>query len=1353
MEKVKVKCHKCEHIIEVTSKKRPLKVKCPECKAVGILREPLPKPEPKPEPKKEIRKEEAKPKLEKEVKEAEPPLAPSKPTPVSIRSKLKNFLKQRIIKPIVILLVVAIILTSVQLASLIPTGETRIVPNDFGIPQELELAKQEFESSSGLVKERAENLVNELDWGYEKKSPKEISYNVGRISKPKPEWSRIFEDIENANITPETTYKPWTHTTTADFRNNCSFSENVDIANDMIRLHTLAAQGVFISTPLDSGTDNAVLKNVVWHPTTQPHLSEIVIIVGVSYNLTLGIWVPVWSSRDVIPEAVKQLFPDFEEIVKEVVSGRYFMYAVVFLGGVDDKPLLEDITINVATATIDRRYYVFTYYNDILQVDRDGVAGGAIPQLGFTLHENNSIDVDGDGDDDFVVSLVLTGIVNEPFRDWWEPPTHLIGGLNINIYRARELDNLTIYFVKPVSYENKTYIWIIGFYFYSLPGTFSFTAISENITLEAVAFAMGGQTIINVTPPYQITWNMDIQISELSIFIGYAQFQPVKALNSFEARFSPGIKYGNIYYEEVAERTALTWSGSEETNISACYKDENLYGEFELSNLPSNLNLSIINLSAEIGRPFSVLEYNASGTVSKFSSIYYDFSAGQIAKLELLNLPIKLVLRGTFTIPPKEELNPDASDTFIGRALNYVIARISAAMNRVRKALRSISETFYAPDNVFHLQSPIAKLEFAFLKGSVENNTVNAEQLLLSGNYIGSLNTSIQAGLTNVTELKLSLGRNITLLLKRSAGDEAFKAICIYKGIEILVDISKLPSELAIEGSVKGLSYIFKEPVELAIIAKTQNYNLEGYVKNAQEGNFTRENQNVSFEFGSEVELHCALSKGHFYKMTDNYLFVNTFESAIALRLEKLKFLRAGEIFELELFKEYPLKVLLNANYAGGKILVKNLATKINISLARPLVAIPELEELNFSKLEVLSSFANALEQATHTFGKLFEELILSESLTFSYTSAQAPIIIANLSADENTLPWTHGIALSATKSSLHSKMYLELPQNGTFSLNRSNGLELRYLFENWVSSFNWLTASLERDNTKLFAHLLNITELKNGSGVIKIVEEEVVKDGVEVTLTETLEQLNLSIEILIANVPQNLSLTFTRRPNLTMVWEASSSTPAIYLNIAGGKGTRKSYFLAHKLPEKFEFKILPSPKLVGETFAIHKALPEFNISASEKFDFQLKLAGELVGREGEYKLYVEGLKYYSVRSESDTVLMTGDVDKLLFEAGNATVGLARVEKLELLAVELTSVRFAVHSLFGKMPVLELSCNVKELQINLKILVSTPVGKLDKLALTNFGGFSLSTRRNSIRITDTATHYIFIAPILSLLLF
>ncbi|MEW6070417.1 MAG: hypothetical protein AB1485_07355, partial [Candidatus Thermoplasmatota archaeon] len=76
MNKIKVKCHKCSYafkvICETLDKRKSLKVKCPKCKAIGILSAPLPKSqELKPEPKKRIEKVEAKPeaRIKKEIEE------------------------------------------------------------------------------------------------------------------------------------------------------------------------------------------------------------------------------------------------------------------------------------------------------------------------------------------------------------------------------------------------------------------------------------------------------------------------------------------------------------------------------------------------------------------------------------------------------------------------------------------------------------------------------------------------------------------------------------------------------------------------------------------------------------------------------------------------------------------------------------------------------------------------------------------------------------------------------------------------------------------------------------------------------------------------------------------------------------------------------------------------------------------------------------------------------------------------------------------------------------------------------------------------------------------------------------
>ncbi|MEW6070602.1 MAG: hypothetical protein AB1485_08295, partial [Candidatus Thermoplasmatota archaeon] len=331
--------------------------------------------------------------------------------------------------------------------------------------------------------------------------------------------------------------------------------------------------------------------------------------------------------------------------------------------------------------------------------------------------------------------------------------------------------------------------------------------------------------------------------------------------------------------------------------------------------------------------------------------------------------------------------------------------------------------------------------------------------------------------------------------------------------------------------------------------------------------------------------------------------------------------------------------------------------------------------------------------------------------------------------------------------SALEGKMYLELPKNADFVFETKNGLELKYQLESWSTSFNWLTISLETESKKLFAHLQNITKAR--TGVIKIIEEK----PPDVTPPEPPEPLNLSTELFLAEVPQDFNLTFTRKPNLSIVWNASSSIPSIYLNVIRGEGgdAHRSCFVVRSLPTNFELILAEAPKTITKTLAIHEALPELNISAVDKFDFQLRVAGEMIGRKGDYLLYTEGLKHLSIRSEGNAAFIIGELDKLLFQMTNATVGETIVEKLELLAVKLNSVKLAMHSLFGKLPILELTCNVRELQLNFNAPVNTPFGKKSAIALTNFSLFSLNTRKNSVRITDAGTHYIWIAPSLSLL--
>ncbi|MBU4256485.1 MAG: hypothetical protein KKB04_04425, partial [Candidatus Thermoplasmatota archaeon] len=861
----------------------------------------------------------------------------------------------------------------------------------------------------------------------------------------------------------------------------------------------------------------------------------------------------------------------------------------------------------------------------------------------MTIPEYNPIDVDPaswDGDD-IVVSVRLKGRLsdNETIFTLLQPPTYLIGGLEIEIYKINnKTAPLTIYFVKPVSYDNKTYIWIIGFYFSSMPEHFYFNAISENIVLEAAAFAMGGETPVSVQPPYEITWSMSSQIHEFAFSVGYAKFGPVNASHHFEAKFSPGICSGYLYYEEIAEKISLNWRGSDETDVSAFYREENLYIEFEIDNLPSSVDLLI-----ESGEPLSTLNYEASSVLSAFSYTSYDFVSGSITHVSISNIPLRINIIGTFKIPPKEEPNPDPSDSFIGRVLNYVIANIGATMNRIRKALTSITEIVSTPDNLFHLISDgtISKIEFWSLKGEVENNVIHCERLNLSGNYVGMLNSSIQAGLKNVTELNLSFGRNITLMLKSSGGED-FKALGLIHDMKGLISISEMPDTVSIKGTPEEINYSFSESAELNILAKTQNYNMDATIKNITSGVFTKKDQNISLEFDPPVELECAVGKGRLYKMTNNYFFTNTSEKTASLRIGNLKSLHLGEQTGLILSEEYPMKIMLETNVTSGKILVKNIPRSFNASLPMPLITLPEMENMH-PTMDLFSSFATSLEQATLNLDKTVREGFINGTLAFSYESDLSPVLVVNLSTGENTLPWQHGITLKKSNLTLDMKIYLKLPKKATFGFDRRNGLELRYQFENWNPTFNWVSADLEIGNKNLFA-LLNLSGLENGEGIIKVVEEEQVPPPGNVT-PPTTGELNLSIELFLTSIPQELNLTIKRGSNLSLSWNASSSIyKGIYLNmIREDKGNLyPSHFITRNTPRKADFTITSASK------ATLFQVPEINVNASDKLDFNLKLDAGLVGGRGDFLLYAEGLECFSLKAHDNTVTINSMVDKLL---------------------------------------------------------------------------------------------------------
>jgi hypothetical protein len=610
------------------------------------------------------------------------------------------------------------------------------------------------------------------------------------------------------------------------------------------------------------------------------------------------------------------------------------------------------------------------------------------------------------------------------------------------------------------------------------------------------------------------------------------------------------------------------------------------------------------------------------------------------------------------------------------------------------------------------------------------------------------LNSSFQVGLKNVTELNLSLSKNITIMLKSKGGDE-LKGIAVYGSTEVSISIPRLPYNIGIKGTTEEIDYSSfsekgqPEKIELNVAARTQNYNIDATIKNITSGSLGKKDQNLSFKFTDPVELQCAVGKGQLYRMTGNHFFANTSEKTMSLRLRNLTSLHAGEQVGLILSEEYPLKMLLETNLTSGKILVKNLPMIFNVSSSSSLITLPEVENVSLTGVsDLFSSVANSLGEAMQNLDKIVRDGFVSEKLCFSYESASSPVLIANLSSGKNHLPWCHGITLKKSNSTIDMKMYLELPKKATFGFDRRNGLELRYQFENWDTSFNWISASLETGNKNLFA-LLNISGFENVEGIIKVVEEEQVPPPGGVT-PPTIGELNLSIELFLASIPQELSLTITRGSNLSLSWNASRSIKGIYLNMIreDKDNLYSSHFITRNTPVKADIIITSASK------ATLFQVPEINVNTSDKLDFNLKLDFGLVGGRGDFLLYTEELECFSLKAHDNTVTINSMVDKLLFRVSNTSLG--GMKEIEIISLDLQSLRFTANFVFGKFPILEVNCDSKETQINFIPSINTPFGEKNSIALTDFSFLSLNTRKNSVRITDTRTHYITVAPILSL---
>lgn len=1159
---------------------------------------------------------------------------------------IRKAIKEKIAKIIAVLVVIALIITCVQVLTTTTSAE-RIsfsAPN-LGADENLTTisGKLTEHESNNTIKERAETELSRIDWSINKTEKKRIDYNTQHEVFQKPPWNKVFSDIENA-------------------------SNNGDI----------------------------------------------------SYSLGI-------------------------------------------------------------------EYYVFTYYQDYEKITTGKLFAETNSTLlntalNIALEKWYPIDVDY-GDSDINVAVTLQGEVknivpniNLPMRQA-TLKAQLAGGLKIEISKTNpDLDSpLSVYFVKPMSYEGKTYVWVGGFNFSYLPQSFSFIANSENINLELSGTVVEvlppkidwGVEAVDVKPPYNVNWSLAQDIDHFFLCVGYETGTDVKKRYQLEADFSPGIRNGNLRYEETPNIQRLIWHGAENTTVSCKYREEDLCTEIKIDKLPNNIELVIENRTS-----YSNMTYSASSNISNFSYRCYDFAQRQITCINLEDLPKNINLTGTFKIPPKEEPTPEPSGSIIGNIMNTVAARIASALRRVAKTFRSIPETITSPNNMFHIISSdgcIKTIEFGVLYGNVQDDCIYAEYPEIDKNFIAFSNSSVFVKISDIIEFNLSSGEILDLYLHTAYRDSLY-ILSTNGSNETLINISELPEEISVHGRNKNFTFSSTSAVDIEFLCCGENY-MRAAIKGISDFNLTTENNitRINFTKNISLELEFAEKNAELYHMMDttgNYIFANLSEfKVISARLSNISSLTAGKKVGIS-SQTAPLKLLFIRNSTIGKIILKNMPKEFEFLSPEPLISLPQIENISlFKGAEVLSLFGAVGEQITKTLSEVNKNFALYEELEIAYEASENFTVIANVtSGNDFVANWTNGITIKNRNGNTDARVYLELPQKANLHFEYKEKFTLSARFEHYYPTYDWLVVKAYLENQNITVYLSNLTYLEEGNAYLEIkpnLASGIVSGAANFSLSSCLgsvfavvERNNLSAKLFISAIPESVNASFNIGTGISLAYKASRIIDLLCINITKKeKGEHSCSITIRSMPREFSFTATSKQTFEPDELSVAQIVPEIQLSSSDIYDFYFFLDGRAIGRKGVYEIYAEKAKSLSIKEQNGGIVITAStsINKVFVSLRNYRFTTEyKINELSVLISNLVRLYLKIHFLFGKIPVFEIS-STGMLQINISHEFSLLSGMKKKDAmLANISPLTLNTQKNSMSVKDSNTHYVIPALMMSL---
>jgi len=417
-------------------------------------------------------------------------------------------------------------------------------------------------------------------------------------------------------------------------------------------------------------------------------------------------------------------------------------------------------------------YYIYIPY---LGTDEDWNEGSMAPRFSDLLvgGEYNSnwvpIDIDNaDNDSDDTTGTDIEARINpslylERINLGGRTATGT-GGLDLEIKNLNWPEPLDIYFLKGFKHrssdgENLTDLICISLRFDTTPNYSLFNLHAEQLefTINTESQPMGNNSLVNISGPVSISWNISQRIGYLdvgAIYVSKVENETVSR-NWVTVKVRPG--WGNSTipthamilgeYEDINYGfNDVTWNTTDRINASLEFVEEETnttYAIVSAENMSTWLHIHLERIEGE-EENLTALTYDSSEVISSVRYSQYQYLGSRIANISsstprrflnfsLSNLPTHLYVETTLETQEPLEFGPPSRD-FVGS----LIQRVSARFKRVGKTVGSI------PDKILSMTTTGG---YAYLEGKSPMDVcfylTDGEYISSPGNhFFGYLNTS-----------------------------------------------------------------------------------------------------------------------------------------------------------------------------------------------------------------------------------------------------------------------------------------------------------------------------------------------------------------------------------------------------------------------------------------------------------------------------------------------------------------------------------------------------------------------------------------------------------------------------------